>query len=155
MLSIDTNSDIDEYKESIVAGLNLKETLWAGLGVVSAAAAILVLTMLIHIPLTLSIYIAGPVAVPFILTGFFQKDGMGFWQRFWRKRNRKLSKPLSYVSTECKESYQVQVQRHMEVKETDENAEFEHLLRRMKRIGIVFGVCIFAAVVLIVVFFIL
>lgn len=152
MLSIDTNSDIDDYKESIVAGLNLKETLWAGLGVVSAAAAILVLTMLIHIPLTLSIYIASPVAVPFILTGFFQKDGMGFWQRFWRKRNRKLSKPLSYVSTECKESYQ---ECCMEVKETDENAEFERLLRRMKRIGIVFGVCIFAAVVLIVVFFIL
>lgn len=152
MLFIDTNSDIDDYKESIVAGLNLKETLWAGLGVVSAAAAILVLTMLIHIPLTLSIYIASPVAVPFILTGFFQKDGMGFWQRFWRKRNRKLSKPLSYVSTECKESYQ---ECYMEVKETDENAEFERLLRRMKRIGIVFGVCIFAAVVLIVVFFIL
>lgn len=68
MLSIDTNSDIDDYKESIIAGLNLKETLWAGLGIVSAAAAVLVLTMFIHIPLTLSIYIASPVAAPFILT---------------------------------------------------------------------------------------
>ena len=153
MLSIDTNSDIDDYKESIIAGLNLKETLWAGLGVVSAAAAILILTMLIHIPLTLSIYIASPVAVPFILTGFFQKDGMSFWQRFRRRRNKKLSRPLSYVSTECKQSYQAQCQ--IEVKETDENAEFEHLLRRMKLAGIVFGICILVVVVLIVVFFIL
>ena len=138
MLSIDTNSDIDDYKESIIAGLNLKETLWAGLGVVSAAVAILILTMIIHIPLTLSIYIASPVAVPFILTGFFQRDGMSFWQRFRRKRNKKLSRPLSYVSTECKQSYQAQCQ--IEVKETDENAEFEHLLRRMKLTGIVFGI---------------
>ncbi len=154
MLSIDTNSDIDDYKESIIAGLNLKETLWAGLGIVSAAAAVLVLTMFIHIPLTLSIYIASPVAAPFILTGFFQKDGMSFWQRFRRKRNRKLSRPLSYVSTECKSSYQADEQR-WETKETDENAEFEHLLRRMKRTGIVFGACILAMVILIVVFFIL
>ena len=152
MLSIDTNSDIDDYKESIIAGLNLKETLWAGLGVVSAAVAILILTMIIHIPLTLSIYIASPVAVPFILTGFFQKDGMSFWQRFRRRRNKKLSRPLSYVSTECKASYQVQCQA---VKETDENAEFEHLLRRMKLAGIVFGICILVVIVLIVVFFIL
>lgn len=153
MLSIDTNSDIDDYKESIIAGLNLKETLWAGLGVLSSVVTILVLTMLIHIPLTLSIYIASPVAVPFILTGFFQKDGMNFWQRFRRKRNRKLSRPLSYVSTECKEGYQAQL--HMEVKETDENAEFEHLLRRMKFIGAVFGICILIIIILIVAFFIL
>lgn len=151
MLSIDTNSDIDDYKESIVAGLNLKETLWAGLGILSAASVILILTMLIHIPLTFSIYIGSPAAVPFILTGFFQKDGMSFWQRFRRKRNKRLSRPLSYISTECKSSYQTE-QRRMEVKEKDENEEFEHLLKRMKLIGVVFAACVIAVVVLVAVF---
>jgi len=151
MLSIDTNSDIDDYKESIVAGLNLKETLWAGLGILSAASVILILTMLVHIPLIFSIYIGSPVAVPFILTGFFQKDGMSFWQRFRRKRNKRLSRPLSYVSTECKSCCQTE-QRRMEVKEKDENAEFEHLLKRMKLIGVAFAVCMIAVVVLVAVF---
>lgn len=153
MLSIDTNSDIDDYKESIVAGLNLKETLWAGLGILSAASVILILTMLVHIPLTFSIYIGSPAAVPFILTGFFQKDGMSFWQRFRRKRNKRISRPLGYVSTECKSCYQTE-QRHMEVKEKDENEEFEHLLKRMKLIGVVFAVGIITVVVLVVVFMI-
>lgn len=150
MLSIDTNSDIDNYKESIVAGLSLKETLWAGLGILSVALTILVLTMIVHIPLMFSIYIASPVAVPFILTGFFEKDGMNFWQRVRRKQNKKLSRPLSYVSTECREFYQ-KATNQVVLSERQQDDEFDQLVKRMKLIGKLIAVFLIAIILIIVI----
>ena len=38
MLQINTNPDLDDYKETVIAGMTAKETLWAGAGIMAGAA---------------------------------------------------------------------------------------------------------------------
>ena len=96
MLQINTNPDLDDYKESVIAGMTAKETLWAGAGLLAGSAASILLHMFLHIPLFLCIYAAIPVSIPFILTGFSIKDGMTYWQR--RRQHYVIYQPSAGVS---------------------------------------------------------
>ena len=48
MLQINTNPDLDDYKESVIAGMTAKETLLAGAGLLAGSAASILLHMFLH-----------------------------------------------------------------------------------------------------------
>lgn len=149
MLQINTNPDLDDYKETVIAGMTAKETLWAGAGIMAGAAVSIFLHMFVHIPLILCMYASIPVSIPFILTGFSIKDGMTYWQRQRLKKNRKKTLPLSYLSTECRSIYQ-NIEIKTEKEPQDNKEEFERLLKQMKQIGIIAGIGVIVAIVIII-----
>lgn len=151
MLQINTNPDLDDYKESVIAGMTAKETLWAGAGLLAGSAASILLHMFLHIPLFLCIYAAIPVSIPFILTGFSIKDGMTYWQRRRQKKNRRKTPALCYISTECRSVYQnIERRTEKDQQEQDKEEEFDQLLKRMKRISMIAGILIVVIIIVII-----
>ncbi len=147
MLQINTNSNIDDYKETVIAGMTARETLWAGAGIIAGALVTVISAVVLHLPLILCIYLGIPAIIPFVLTGFSIKDGMTFWQRWRRNRNKKKSSPLSYCSTECRSSYQKR-ERKLELSEEDKNKEFERLLKHMKVMGVLLALAFIVGIII-------
>lgn len=155
MLQININSNIDDYKESVFAGLDAKQTLWAIAGFIAMIASIVIMTMLLNVPIIISVYIAMPIAIPFILTGFSIKDGMSFWQRMKQKKMMRMMPVLSYVSTENREFYMNQAEKRISVIQNEENGqeEFQQIVKQTKLILGCFGILFFLIIIAIIVFF--
>lgn len=82
MLSVDVNQNIEKYQESVVAGMNFRETITAIIAVFVGTSIILLCVFLFKIPLIFSVYLSFPFMVPVVLTGFGKKNGMSYFYRF-------------------------------------------------------------------------
>ena len=97
-LTVDICNDVEQYEESVVAGFNLKKTLYIGAAVLVGAACIAFFYFVLHINILLSVYLMMPFVAPIVIKGFY-RDGKGSFLKDILGM-RKKSKPLVYHSTE-------------------------------------------------------
>lgn len=97
-LTIDICNNIEQYEENVVAGFNLKKTLYIGAAVLVGAACMAVFYFIFHINILISVYLMMPFVAPIIIKGFYREGKGSFIHDFfgWRKK----SIPLVYRSTE-------------------------------------------------------
>ena len=98
-MDIEISRDLQHYKESFVMGLTAKQFIFSALSL--GAGAGVVLGLYNKIGMTLSCYLATPIVVPIALTGFYNHNGLSFWQTV--RKMIKMSffnKPCLYRSTE-------------------------------------------------------
>lgn len=149
---IDSNNDIEEYEQNVVAGLNSKKTLY----MVAAVGIMVILSVILYfafkMSLVLCIYTASPIAAVVVVIGFYEKDGMSFLQRMKKKRGNS-NKTIAYVSTENRSTYieyndmgKVIAEQAAEAKD-----EFEKTLIMLKRAAVGIVLIIILVVILLVV----
>lgn len=77
-MEIELSEDLQHYKESIAMGLNVKQLIYSVLSIGAGAGTVLLLYDKIGI--TASCYVATPIVAPLALTGFYNYNGLTFWQ---------------------------------------------------------------------------
>ena len=77
-MDIEISRDLQHYKESFLMGLTVKQFTFSVLSL--GAGAGIVLGLYDKIGMTLACYLATPVVVPIALTGFYNHNGLSFWQ---------------------------------------------------------------------------
>lgn len=101
MLSITINYDVEQYQESVLAGLNARQTLAAVLALMTGTGLVCLLSFRFGLPVDMSIYISMPFCIPIILPALGRKNGLTIWQRFARGSFHRRKK-LLYGSTESR-----------------------------------------------------
>lgn len=81
-MEIELSEDLQHYKESIAMGLNAKQLIYSILSIGAGAGTVLLLYDKIGI--TASCYVATPIVAPLALTGFYNYNGLTFWQHMKR-----------------------------------------------------------------------
>lgn len=98
-MNIEFNRDIDNYKETVLLGLTARQLIYSVLSLIAGGAVVLLVYP--YAGLTVSAYVAIPVAAPVALSGFYSYNGMTFMQLMKKKIGFAFgSKALSYISTE-------------------------------------------------------
>lgn len=102
---IEINKDIQNYKESVVFGLNARQLIFSVLSVVSGGG--IVFLTYPYVGLTTSAYIAIPVVAPIALSGFYSYNGMTFMEMMKRKLHFAFgNRVLTYISEEGERAIQ-------------------------------------------------
>lgn len=102
---IEINKDIQNYKESVVFGLNARQLIFSVLSVVSGGG--IVFLTYPYVGLTTSAYIAIPVVAPIALSGFYSYNGMTFMEMMKRKLHFAFgNRALTYISEEGESAIQ-------------------------------------------------
>lgn len=100
---IEVNKDIQNYKESVVLGLNARQLIFSVVSLVVGGG--IVLLSYPYVGLTTSAYIAIPAVAPIALSGFYSYNGMTFMEMMKRKLHFAFfNRTLTYVSTEGEEN---------------------------------------------------
>lgn len=89
MLSININQDVEQYQETVAAGMNAKQTIAAILSILAAALVVCIAYFGFGIPLKAAIYIAIPVCVPIMLPALGKQYGLTVMERFKGSNRRK------------------------------------------------------------------
>ena len=110
---IKINENVEEYKETVAMGLTGRQVVFSGVALLTGAGVILCLFQKIGI--MASCYVATLVIIPIALMGFYQMNGMNFFQFFSRFLKSFKMKPLLYRSTESIKAYQKMVEIPKEV----------------------------------------
>ena len=98
-MDIEISRDLQHYKESFLMGLTVKQFTFSVLSL--GAGAGIVLGLYDKIGMTLACYLATPVVGPIALTGFYNHNGLSFWQTVGRMVQMSFfNKPCLYQSTE-------------------------------------------------------
>ena len=102
---IEINKDIQNYKESVVFGLNARQLIFSVLSVASGGG--IVFLTYPYVGLTTSAYIAIPVVAPIALSGFYSYNGMTFMEMMKRKLHFAFgNRALTYISEEGEKAIQ-------------------------------------------------
>lgn len=102
---IEINKDIQNYKESVVFGLNARQLIFSVLSVVSGGG--IVFLTYPYVGMTTSAYIAIPVVAPIALSGFYSYNGMTFMEMMKRKLHFAFgNRALTYISEEGERAIQ-------------------------------------------------
>lgn len=126
-LVIEINKDIECYRESVAMGFTAKQLGYSIASVIAGGG--LVLLLYPYIGLTMSVYVAVPVAAPIALGGFYSCNGMGFYEVMERMfRILFFNRPLTYVSTEG-EAVVLEYQQ----KEIEKNKKFRFFQNKSKQ----------------------
>lgn len=89
MLSVNINQDVEQYQETVIAGLNGKQAIAVLLALAAGTAVVCGLYMGLGVPLEIAVYIAIPVCTPFILSVFGSRYGLSTTERIHGNNKRK------------------------------------------------------------------
>ena len=150
MLSVKTNKNVMNIKQSFLGGYDLKESISIILGVILGTIIIVCLVLFSPVPTILCPYIAAPVIVLPIIHQFYNKDGMGFLAHKKKEHMYKNATALIYKSTENAEYYNKCLELDIS-KEDSTDDEFMKALKKVIIIGVVCGVLIIGLIICILV----
>ena len=85
-VSIEVCKDVEQFQESVVAGMDARHTVFALAGIAAGSVAGLVSHLLFHMNYIVTMYVVMFAAVPVIFIGFLDKDGMGIVERIKKSR---------------------------------------------------------------------
>lgn len=105
---IKINEDVEGYKETVAMGLTGRQIIFSGAALLVGAG--IALCLFRKIGIMASCYIATPIIIPIALMGFYELNGMNFFQFFTRFLRSFKMKPLCYHSTESVRAYQKMVE---------------------------------------------
>lgn len=100
MIELEINKDIEEYKIGMFKGLTAGELIFAALTVGVGTAVTIGCNYIMKVPIEVAIYFAIPIAAPFALTGFYQYNGMSFWEKMKRMFVVTYSSTYPYATEE-------------------------------------------------------
>lgn len=132
---IEINKDIDRYKETLIMGLTTKQLIFSIASIVIGGGIVLFLYP--YIGLTISVYIAIPVVAPIALGGFYEFNGMGFYEVIHHKLIMIfINHPLTYSSTENEDLIKLYNMKKNEkvfhIKKNKQNKNFSKLTAKHK-----------------------
>lgn len=140
MLSVVSTKDISNYKSDIVGGFDLKETISIGIGLVIGLVVILTCAFVFGVPMSFCPYLAAPfIAVP-IINQFYKKNGMNFFEAKKRERQHKAARSLPYSSSENASNYMKYYLASTEKKNVEGEDEFDLMVKKLKKVGIIFAI---------------
>lgn len=124
-------SDLDSYKEKVIAGLSLRQLLWCGVALVIGSPTFFILKFINE---DLALYTTLIVAAPAVLMGFYKKDGYNFEQYLKIQANMLFNKQIRGYAIKIEENaipYEIEEFRLL-VEEEKEKERLEEL-ERIKR----------------------
>lgn len=92
-MQIETNKNIDTYKDDFFKGLTLQQTVAAVAVLISAGSSFAVFYILVGLPMSISIYCALPFALPFAVAGFLKIRGMSPYV-YLQKKHKVAAQPV-------------------------------------------------------------
>lgn len=142
-VSVEVCKDIEQFQETVVAGMDAKHTLFAIAGLLVGCITGGVCHFLLHAGNAITMYAVMLTAIPIIFIGFLDKDGMGIMERLRRGRRLKKEGILYNKSTESPECFK----RLLKQEKTAGSAEAaplggstqEQMKKQMKLLGILGG----------------
>ena len=96
-MQIPVNKDLDSYQDDFFKGLTLKQTALSILSVAAGTGMYLVSSYLLHLPQTISFYLALPVVLPIAATGFLRIHGMTPGEYIRRKRGVRKKELFTFL----------------------------------------------------------
>ena len=128
---IEVNKNIDNYKESVVLGLTVRQLIFSIISLIVGGG--IVLLTYPYVGLTTSAYIAIPVVAPIALTGFYSYNGMTFVEMMKLKLHFAFgNRTLTYISTEGQmtdiSSDQAEKGKQKKAVSTDNKGDFKMIL---------------------------
>ena len=104
-VSIEVCKDVEQFQESVAAGMDARHTVFALAGIAAGSVAGFVSHLLFHMNYIITMYVVMFAAVPVIFIGFLDKDGMGILERIKKSRALKKGGTLYDLSTESPEYF--------------------------------------------------
>lgn len=131
---IEVNKNIDNYKESVVLGLTVRQLIFSIISLIVGGG--IVLLTYPYVGLTISAYIAIPVVAPIALTGFYSYNGMTFVEMMKLKLHFAFgNRTLTYISTEGQmtdiSSDQAEKGKQKKAVSTDNKGDFKKAQKKM------------------------
>lgn len=151
MLSVKTNKEVTEFKSDFMGGMGFKQSMAVIGGVLIGIVIMCSLVFFTPMPIIFTPYVALPfIAVP-VLSAFYHKDGMGFWEHRKKVKEFRRMKACIYVSTESDVNFMncLKEQQKKKVKNSDD--AFKKTLRTIIILGIIFAVLIVGGIIAIVI----
>jgi hypothetical protein len=144
---IEVNKNIDNYKESVVLGLTVRQLIFSIISLIVGGG--IVLLTYPYVGLTTSAYIAIPVVAPIALTGFYSYNGMTFVEMMKLKLHFAFgNRTLTYISTEGQmsdfSSDQAEKGKQKKADSTDNKGDFKKAQKKMILMMILMAVFIAA-----------
>ncbi len=89
MLSVNINQDVEQYQETVLAGLNAKQAIAVLFALAAGTAVVCGLYFGFGVPVEIAVYVAIPVCTPFILSVFGSRYGLSTPERMIQANKRK------------------------------------------------------------------
>lgn len=94
MLSININQDVEKYRESVLFGLDARDTLVALVTLAGGIGMVCMFHYAVGISMQFSVYLAMPFCMILFLPALKTRDGVSMLE--WIKKSRKKRKKLLY-----------------------------------------------------------
>ena len=152
-VSIEVCKDVEQFQESVVAGMDAKHTLFAAAGIAIGSITGGISHLLLHLNRLVTMYLVMFTAIPVIFIGFLDKDGMNILERIKKGRAVRRMGTLYYVSTENSEYFKMLIKMN-EQNTVVEKTNPENMTKRLKLLVLLglFFVLLLVAVVLLILF---
>lgn len=107
MLSININQDVEQYQETVAAGMNAKQTIAAAAAMAAVAMVVCIAHFVFAIPFETAIYIGIPVCIPIMLPALGKQYGLTVMERVRGSNKRKQVVAFAATRSVCRtvESY--------------------------------------------------
>lgn len=138
---------VEDFKESVIMGFPLRQSLCIIGGMCIMAAVIAFLSGVMKINILIGVYAGIPFTLPVIMSGFTGADGMTGIDRFRKRRVVKAyGKPLMY-GTGINEKYILALQKETEKSQED---SFDKTIKKLVITGIITLLILIVSVILII-----
>lgn len=151
-LNIDTNKDIEEFKETVLAGQDLRNSIWMIVSLLVGGMVSLILYFKYNVQITLAVYAAIPFTATIYILGTYKKDGMTLLQSIRHKLRKSDNVNIVYSSTENEEEYKKHNVQSVAVTKEDNDAYFMKLVKIAISVAIIAVVLVIVVIVLLVKF---
>lgn len=111
MLSVNINSDVEKYEESVIGTFNAQQSIYIIISFFVGVGAFCLFFLALDFGIVASCYLSIPFIIPVIIAGFGKKDGVSFYRRIINiltLRKKPLLYSCSYVNYERIEEEELQ-----------------------------------------------
>lgn len=157
MISIPVNENIDNYKNTVIAGLNFRQTIAMIVSVAVGVIEYLILYLALSLPSMVCALIILPSIFVFGTCIIYTKDGLNLFEIIKTGRFKKQIEFISFYSTEMSEVYSnsksIIKTMTFEEEEAKREEEFNKLAKKIITCAIVGAILLVAVAVGIIVYF--
>ena len=158
MLNVQVSKNVEDYQESVVAGLNFEKTLYSVAALVVGGVLMTFITLVFNIDINIAFWIAMPFMAFIIFLGFYSKDGLTFKQILYRKRfvthkkaNYLLSDDNCYLSYQNLLIYESEKINKSNIDKEDEfKKSMELLIKKLLYSALIFILIVTAVVIILI-----
>lgn len=125
MIEIKVNDEIRDVSAEFFMGLNIRQTLWSGLGVLIGAITGMFCYFKLNMPITMLVYVSTIPVVPFAFIAFYNYHGLTFLEV--------IKILISIVRTKSIKKYDCANLEYMKFKEKKKKGDRKHGFKNTKK----------------------